>query len=138
MNALEGFLAARRGELAEGERLSRRAVEVAATIDMYEHKARAYEWHARTLAIVGKPAEAREAAEVALAIYEAKGDLPGHRLGAGVARLASGRLIARPVIDFIRSTKFDPCRWRQAPRHCNGSPTDPTPRGADDPAGGRP
>jgi tetratricopeptide (TPR) repeat protein len=76
LNAVEGFLAAQRGELAEGERLSRRAVEVAATIDMYENKARGYEWHARTLAIVGKPAEAREAAAVALAIYEAKGDLP--------------------------------------------------------------
>jgi len=76
LNALEGFLAAQRGELAEGARLSTGAIEVAATIDSYENKARAYEWHARTLAIVGKPAEAREAAAVALAIYEAKGDLP--------------------------------------------------------------
>ena len=76
LNALEGFLAAQRGELEEGERLSARAVEVAATIDMYEHKAGAYKWHARTLAIVGKPAEAREAATIALAIYEAKGDVP--------------------------------------------------------------
>ena len=43
---------------------------------MYESKARAYEWHARTLALVGKPLEAREAAATALAIYEAKGDIP--------------------------------------------------------------
>jgi hypothetical protein len=76
LNALEGFLAARRGELSEGERLSTRAVEVAATIDTYDNKAAAYMWHARTLAIVGKPAEAREAVAVAVAIYEAKGDLP--------------------------------------------------------------
>ena len=46
----------------EGDRLSARAVEVASTIDMYEPKALAYEWHARTLALVGKPHEAREAA----------------------------------------------------------------------------
>ena len=43
-----------------------RAVNVAATIDMYESKARAFEWHARTLALVGKPLEAREAAAAAL------------------------------------------------------------------------
>ena len=43
---------------------------------MYESKARAFEWHARTLALVGKPLEAREAAAAALAIYEAKGDIP--------------------------------------------------------------
>ena len=43
---------------------------------MYDPKARAYEWHARTLAVVGRPAEAREAAATALAIYEAKGDIP--------------------------------------------------------------
>jgi hypothetical protein len=76
VDSLEGFLAARSGAHEEGERLSRRAVEVAATIDMYEMKARTYEWHARTLALVGKPEEAREAAATALAIYEAKGDAP--------------------------------------------------------------
>jgi class 3 adenylate cyclase len=76
VDSLEGFLAARSGAYTEGEQLSTHAVEVAATIDMYDHKARAYEWHARTLAIVGKPAEAREAAATALAIYEAKGDRP--------------------------------------------------------------
>ena len=43
---------------------------------MYEQKARTFEWHARTLALVGKPKEARGAAETALAIYEAKGDIP--------------------------------------------------------------
>jgi len=76
VDALEGFLAARSGAHAEGDRLSTRAVEVASQIDLYEHKAMAYEWHARTLAIVGKRLEAREAAATALAIYEAKGDVP--------------------------------------------------------------
>ena len=76
LDSLEGFLAARGGAFEEGERLSAHAVEVAAGIDMYEPKARAYEWHARTLALVGKPDEAREAAAIALAIYETKGDVP--------------------------------------------------------------
>jgi hypothetical protein len=43
---------------------------------MYDDKARTYEWHARTLALVGKPDAARQAAATALAIYEAKGDVP--------------------------------------------------------------
>jgi hypothetical protein len=76
VDALEGFLAARNGDIAEGDRLSARAVAVASTVDLYEHKALAYEWRARTLALVGKPDEAREAAAVALAVYEAKGDIP--------------------------------------------------------------
>lgn len=76
VDSLEGFLTAAAGSHAEGERLSDRAVGLAATIDMYESKARAYEWRARTLALGGKPAEAREAAATALAIYEAKGDVP--------------------------------------------------------------
>jgi hypothetical protein len=76
LDSLEGFLAAHGGAFQEGERLSTRAVEAAATIDMYDHKARAYEWHARTLAHAGKPDEARQAAATAHAIYEAKGDIP--------------------------------------------------------------
>ena len=76
VNAIEGFLAATSGAHAEGERLSTRAIEVASTTDMYDQKARAYEWRARTLALVGKPQEAHEAAATALAIYEAKGDVP--------------------------------------------------------------
>ena len=76
VDALEGFLTARNGGHAEGERLTTHAVELASAIDLYTCKAEAYEWLARTLAIVGKPREAREAASTALAIYEAKGDLP--------------------------------------------------------------
>jgi class 3 adenylate cyclase len=76
IDSLEGFLAAAAGSGAEGERLSNQAVELANTTDFYERRGGAYEWHARTLAIVGKPEEAREAAATALAIYEAKGDQP--------------------------------------------------------------
>ena len=76
VNALQGFLVARTGEHAEGERLSARAAEVAKGIDFYESKGQAFEWHARTLALVDKPAQARDAAATALAIYEAKGDAP--------------------------------------------------------------
>ena len=74
---LEGFLAAAAGSStprASGSPAARSRSP--ATIDMYDDKGRAYEWHARTLALVGKPAEAREAAATALAIYEAKGDIP--------------------------------------------------------------
>ena len=74
LNAFQGFLAAQSGDHAEGEALSARAVDVAAEIDFYEAKGQAYEWQARTLALVGKRAEAREAAATALEIYEAKGD----------------------------------------------------------------
>jgi tetratricopeptide (TPR) repeat protein len=76
VNAIEGFLVAERGAHAEGEALTRQALDLVAEIDMYEHRGRSYMWHARTLAIAGKQAEAREAAEAALAIYEAKGDRP--------------------------------------------------------------
>ena len=75
VDSLEGFLAAVAGSHAEGEHLSSRAVGLAATSDMYEWGGRANEWHARTLALVGKPLEARAAAAAALAVYEAKGDI---------------------------------------------------------------
>ena len=75
LDALQGFLAARRGELDAGEGLGNRAAQLAAQIDMYEHKARAYHWQARTLELAGKRPQAREAAAKACAIYEAKGDV---------------------------------------------------------------
>jgi len=76
IDSLQGFLAAAAGSGAEGGRLTERAVELADTTDFYEARGRAYEWHARTLAIIGRRVEAREAATTALAIYEAKGDVP--------------------------------------------------------------
>jgi hypothetical protein len=75
VDAMEGFLVAQRGGLAEGERLTRRAAERAAEIDHYDIKSRVYEWRARTLAIAGEPAEAREAAAIWLSFCEAKGDV---------------------------------------------------------------
>ena len=74
--ALEGFLLATSRAHVVGERLCRRAIEQASAIDMYKHKARAFEWHARTLVLVGQPDEDREAAATAVAIYQAKGDVP--------------------------------------------------------------
>jgi class 3 adenylate cyclase len=75
VDAMEGFLVAQRGAHAEGESLTRRAVERAAEIDHYDIKSRAYEWHAKTLAIAAEPTEAREAAATSLAFCEAKGDI---------------------------------------------------------------
>lgn len=74
--AVEGLLAARRGDHADGERLARHAVELLAGSDFYSVGGETRLWLARTLALVGKPAGAREAASAALEIYEAKGDRP--------------------------------------------------------------
>jgi hypothetical protein len=74
--AVEGFLAARRGEHAEGERLLRSAIEMLADSDFYEPAGGYRLLLARTLIECGKPNEARVPAAEALAIYEAKGDEP--------------------------------------------------------------
>jgi hypothetical protein len=74
-DALEGFLAASRGDHAEAERRARHAVEVAAPIEAFEPKAAAQEWLGQTLALAGRTSEAREAAAAALAVYEAKRDV---------------------------------------------------------------
>jgi class 3 adenylate cyclase/tetratricopeptide (TPR) repeat protein len=73
VDALEGYLLARDGDLEGGERLVRRAVERAEGIDFYDNKGRAFELLALTLALAEKP-EAVQAAQDALSIYEAKGD----------------------------------------------------------------
>ncbi len=75
-DAVEGLLAARRGDHAEGERLARRAVEMLADSDFYEPAGGYRLLLARTLIECGKPDEARVAAAEALAVYEAKGDEP--------------------------------------------------------------
>jgi class 3 adenylate cyclase/tetratricopeptide (TPR) repeat protein len=74
--ALEGLLAARRGEHDEGERLGRSAVEMLAESDFFIVTATTRMLLARTLVECGKRDEARDAAAEALAIYEAKGDRP--------------------------------------------------------------
>jgi class 3 adenylate cyclase/tetratricopeptide (TPR) repeat protein len=76
--ALDGLLAARRGDTAEGELLGRRAIEMLAESgsDCYEYVGGTHLTLARTLIACGKGDEAREHAEAALRVYEAKGDQP--------------------------------------------------------------
>jgi hypothetical protein len=74
--ALEGLLAARRGEHDQGERLGRSAVEMLAESDFFILTAGTRMLLARTLIECGKPDEAREAAAEALDVYETKGDRP--------------------------------------------------------------
>lgn len=79
INAVEGLVAAHRGDHAEAEQLTAWAIEVAATIDFYETKADGFEFRARAFALAGKQEQARKAAATALAIHEAKGDQPAAR-----------------------------------------------------------
>ena len=74
--AVEGLLAARRGEHVEGEGLARMALEILGESDFYDQTGGELMLLARTLAECGKPDEARASAAEALAIYEAKGDEP--------------------------------------------------------------
>ena len=74
-NAVEGFLAAVRGDHVEAERLALYALEASAPIDGYAWKAGSHQWAARTFELIGKPREAREHAAKALEIYETKGDV---------------------------------------------------------------
>ncbi len=76
VEAVEGRLAAARGDCTEAERLGRNAVRMLAGSDFYEHIAGFRLELARTLSECGKPEEARELAAEALRIYEAKGDRP--------------------------------------------------------------
>jgi tetratricopeptide (TPR) repeat protein len=75
-DVLDGLLLARRGDPVEGELLVRRGVELTERTDFYKERGYAQEVLAETLALAGKQDEAREAAECAVAIYEAKGDRP--------------------------------------------------------------
>jgi class 3 adenylate cyclase/tetratricopeptide (TPR) repeat protein len=88
VEALEGLLAARRGDRADGERLARSAVDMLAESDFYDLTGGARLFLARTLIECGKLDEARSEAAKALAIYEAKGDQP-----------AAGR--ARELLDSL-------------------------------------
>jgi class 3 adenylate cyclase/tetratricopeptide (TPR) repeat protein len=76
VEAVDGLLAARRGEHFEAEARARKAVDMLADSDFYEPAAGHRLLLARTLIECGKPDEARVAAAEALAIYEAKGDEP--------------------------------------------------------------
>jgi tetratricopeptide (TPR) repeat protein len=74
VDALEGYLLARAGDLEGGERLARRAAEQAARVDFFWIRGLTFTMFGKTLALAGKPADAVEAFETALRTYESKGD----------------------------------------------------------------
>jgi class 3 adenylate cyclase/tetratricopeptide (TPR) repeat protein len=74
-DALEGYLLARKGDLEGGHRLARRAVEKAAEVDFFSIRGFTFIMFGKTLALAGRPADAAEAFEQALRIYEDKGDV---------------------------------------------------------------
>jgi class 3 adenylate cyclase/tetratricopeptide (TPR) repeat protein len=88
---LEGALRAHRGDHETGEALVRKAIDVFETTDFYHERGRAQEVLAEVLALAGKQDEAREAAERAVAIYEAKGDRP---LAARARRQLDGHTVS--------------------------------------------
>jgi len=65
---------ARAGDLEGGERLARRAAEQAAKVDFFWIKGLVFSAFRKTLALADKRAEAVEAFETALRLYEGKGD----------------------------------------------------------------
>jgi class 3 adenylate cyclase len=68
---------AAQGRLAEAERLAAEAVEIATPTDMLTMRGDALLDQAAVAAAAGRPADARRAAEAALALYQAKGNRPG-------------------------------------------------------------
>lgn len=67
---------ARRGELAEGERLAREAVAIGEETDMLNFQGDAYADLGEVLVLAGKPDEAIGALEQAVERYERKGNIP--------------------------------------------------------------
>jgi tetratricopeptide (TPR) repeat protein len=68
-------LALREGH-AEAERLAREAIEIAEATDMMEATGEAYLYLAEVLRLAGRPKEAADSLEVALALFERKGIVP--------------------------------------------------------------
>jgi hypothetical protein len=73
VDALEGYLLARAGDLEAGERLTRHAAEQAAEVDFFWIRGLVFTAYGNTLALAGKRSEAVEAFETALRTYENKG-----------------------------------------------------------------
>ncbi|MFY9913108.1 MAG: adenylate/guanylate cyclase domain-containing protein [Nocardioidaceae bacterium] len=86
-DALEGYLTARSGDLERGERLIRRAVEVADQVDFFWIRGVTFELAGETFALMGKSDESVQAFETALGVHERKGDVAG--IARMRARLAS-------------------------------------------------
>ena len=83
-------MAARRGQHAEGERLAQEAVELASRTQNLEGQANAHADLGEVLALAGRPREAADAYEEAVARYERKGDV----VSAGRVRRARQELPA--------------------------------------------
>jgi tetratricopeptide (TPR) repeat protein len=83
-------VAARRGQHAEGERLAQEAVELASRTQNLEGQANAHADLGEVLALAGRPREAADAYQEAVARYERKGDV----VSAGRARRARQELPA--------------------------------------------
>jgi hypothetical protein len=73
--ASEAELAAHAGAIAAGERLARRSVEVADSIDAPNVGASAYVSASRVLALAGLGQEAETARATAVGLYQAKGNV---------------------------------------------------------------
>jgi predicted ATPase/class 3 adenylate cyclase len=72
---VQASILARRGGLAEAERVSRQAVALAERTDFLNHRAEALVVRARVLGQQERPEAAREALGAALGLYEQKGNL---------------------------------------------------------------
>jgi tetratricopeptide (TPR) repeat protein len=82
---------ARRGEHAEAERLAREAVAIGEETDLLDNQADAHADLAEVLSLAGRPKEATEALEQALARYERKGNVVmAGRTSERLAALRSG------------------------------------------------
>ena len=73
VRGVQAKVLARRGNLDDAERLAREACEIADTVDMAVSRGEAYEDLGHVLYLAGKTAEAEQAVEQAIEIYDAKG-----------------------------------------------------------------
>ena len=105
VDALEGFLAAPPARTPRASGSANRAVGLAATIDMYENKARTYEWHvahARARRQAGRGA--RGGSDRARDL-RGQGRRPGERVDTRAARLAPGLNDARGRARLRRTSR---------------------------------
>lgn len=84
---VRGKLLARRGEIAEADRLAREAIRLSDTTDALNHQARARLDLAQVLGMAGSLGEASAAAEAAIERFERKGNVAGAE---GARRVLAG------------------------------------------------
>jgi hypothetical protein len=97
LDAVEGLLAARRGDCVEGESLARRGGELLADSDFYLQVAGQRILLAQVLMLCHKPEEARASVREAFAMYEAKGDEPAAARARALLERMDDRTIAGPA-----------------------------------------